>query len=341
MEVEKYLSLLLATIMILIPLGVMADSDIEDYKVTISEEVKEEARYIKYEGEVVEVIVTENEEEKGYSILVKDNKEDPQNGLVAHLNDDVIILNDKTMEFVFKDSFKEKMKVSIYYGQNTPMMMSLPGQLTPDIIIINEKEERGFVHVGNFNENLVSMDNMLALNITEDTLIVDVDGNKVDKEDLEDKNLIVFYTISTRSIPAQTTPEKVILVDKEEIENEEIEKKISVLDKISINKKEMDLNKPLYSKDGFIMFPIRQVAEELGYEVKWNNAEKSVELTKGPQWTKITIGQDNYNFAKMIVKLGTPASINDSSTYVPLNFLREILQAQVQVNDDGILEIVQ
>lgn len=345
MKVKKYLALSLAAFMTLASLGVMADSDVEDVQVPISEEVKEETTYFKYEGEVVEVNITENEEEKRYSILVKDDKEDPQNGLVLHLNDDVVMLNDKTMEFVSKDSFKKGMKVSAYYGENTPMMLSIPGQLIPDVIIINKNEEVGFVHVSNFNKDLVSMDNSLALNISEDTVMVDVDGNEVEKEDLENNDLIVFYSISTKSIPAQTTPEKVILMDKVEAEDveedEEIEENVLVLDKMTINNKEIKLDKPLYKKDGVTMFPIRQVVEELGYEVKWDNNDWSVELTKGVQWTKFAIGEDNYNFAKMIVKLGIAPEINDSSTYVPLSFLEEILQAEVEVNDYGMVEVVQ
>lgn len=341
-KTKKYIVLSIATCITLSPLAARANT-LEDIKVIpISapidkvEEIKDmmDRGYIKYEGKITEI-----NNGKYLSILVKDNESDPYNGMVFHISEDLIILSDKTKDFIDKDAFKKGMTITAYYGENTPMAMSLPPQLTPVAIVVNESEEPSFVHVSKFDKELISSDNFLKLNLSEDTVIIDKNGDKVSKEDITDKDLIVFYGASTRSIPAQTTPEKIIVIEKEEVE---VEPEITVLDKIIINEKEISLNKSLYkNNEGVIMVPLRQIAESLGYEVKWNNETRTAELVKGAQWTAVTIGEDNYNFAKMLIKLGTAPEIKDSSTYVPFNFLEEVMRVGVEIGDMGIIEIGQ
>lgn len=343
-ETKKYIALSLAACITLSPIVVKANDNIDGKEIIpisapidkvdqIEEKVMED--YIKYEGKIVEV----NNNGNNLSILVKDNENDPYNGMVFHINEEVILLNDKTKEFITSDSLKKGMNVSGYYSKDTIMALSMPPQLSPDAIIVRESEEPVFIHVSGFSEELISSDNQLKLLPSEDTIIVDKNGNKVEKEDIKNKDLIVFYTTSTRSIPAQTTPEKIIVLEKEEIK---AEPEITVLDKIIINEKEVTLNKPLYkNEEGVMMLPLRQIAEALGYEVKWNNETRTAELTKGPQWTAVTIGKDNYNFAKMLIKLGTAPEIKDSSTYVPFSFLEEVLRVGVEITEKGMIEIGQ
>ena len=53
----------------------------------------------------------------------------------------------------------------------------------------------------------------LKLNVSEETDISSVSGKDVTVADLPGQNLLVFYAITTRSIPAQTPPTKVIVLD--------------------------------------------------------------------------------------------------------------------------------
>lgn len=89
------------------------------------------------------------------------------------------------------------------------------------------------------------------------------------------------------------------------------------------------------------MIPLRQIAEAIEYEVKWNNKLRSVELTKGAKWTSLTIGQDNYNFAKMTVKLGAAPELTEGTTFVPLTFLEEVLRVDVDITEEGIINILE
>lgn len=341
-KTNKYIVLSLATCITLSPLVVRANNNPEGKEiipisapVDVMDEVKM-PDYIKYEGKIVEV----NNKEKHMSILVKDDENEPYNGMLFHLNEDVILLNDKTKDFINKESLKKGMSVTAYYYKDTVMAMSMPPQLSPDVIVVRESEEPTSILVSGFNKELISSDGGWNISPSEYTIIVDKNGNIVKKENIGDKDLIVFYTIVRESYPAQTTPEKIIVMKKEE--EVKVESEVNVFDRIIIDDEEIILNKPLYKNDrGIMMVPLRQISETLGYEVKWNNQTKTAELVKGPQWTAVTIGKDNYNFAKMLIRLGTAPEIKDSTTYVPLSFLQEVLRVGVEVTEKGMIEIGQ
>lgn len=339
---KKIMVLSLATCLTLSPLMVSANNEKEVSEIApISAEVKNTEKkimidYTKYEGKITEI----NKKDDSISILVKDNEEEAQNGEVLHINEKVIILNDKTKEFMGMEELKDGMKITRYTHKDTPVAMSLPPQLIPDIIVVNESEDTGFINVSKFNEELVNIDNTLKILISEETVIVDGSGEKVAKEDLKNRDLIVFYTTSTKSIPAQAKAEKIIAMDGKKVEEEVNE--IKVLDKIVINEKEISLDKSLYeNKNGVTMIPLRQISEALGYKVTWNNELRAAELTKGAQWSSVKVGEDNYNFAKMIVKLGVAPEVRDSVTFVPLTFLEEVLKINVSITEKGIVNIAE
>lgn len=55
----------------------------------------------------------------------------------------------------------------------------------------------------------------LAIHISDETVIVDTYGEKVSKDELAGKDLVVFYGPTTFSIPGQTTPEKIIVLNND------------------------------------------------------------------------------------------------------------------------------
>jgi len=68
------------------------------------------------------------------------------------------------------------------------------------------------VFVGRFNERLVSLDNQLQLLNMRDAEVLTIDGEPYGG-DLAGHTLAVVYGPSTRSIPAQTTPLRVTVLD--------------------------------------------------------------------------------------------------------------------------------
>ena len=108
-----------------------------------------------------------------------------------------------------------------------------------------------------------------------------------------------------------------------------------------VDKNEIILSNELFQlEDGTKMIPLREVAESLGFEVTWNGETKSIDLLKGTNWSTLTIGRNNYNFAKMLIRLESAPIIVEAKTYVPASFAEEVLQADVIHQEDGTIKII-
>lgn len=338
MKGKRTLALGLAGLIAFTPMASSAADDIiltNENKEVIAEKL-ESLKYMEYAGEITDIV--KDEEKDSLSILVEGMDKNRQEKIVFHIGEDMTLVDEKTKDLIERDDLKEGREVSVFYKENTPMTMSIPAQISPDALLVRDSNQVGSVKVANFNSQLVDPDNELKLNVSDETDIVDNDGEKASKDKLADKDLMVFYTATTRSIPAQTSPEKIIILDDMDLE-EEVEESLTRMDKIIINGESLDLDNEIYkSADGHHMIGLRQVGEALGYEVSWNNEERSAELMKGAQWTKVTIGSKDYNFAKMLVRLDKAPEIKDSRTYVPVEFLEEVLRVDLDVNN-GVLEV--
>nr|P43131.1 RecName: Full=Protease inhibitor; AltName: Full=BBRPI; Contains: RecName: Full=Serine protease inhibitor; Contains: RecName: Full=Serine protease inhibitor C; Contains: RecName: Full=Serine protease inhibitor B; Contains: RecName: Full=Serine protease inhibitor A; Flags: Precursor [Brevibacillus choshinensis]pir/A43939/ proteinase inhibitor BbrPI - Bacillus brevis [Brevibacillus brevis]BAA01538.1 protease inhibitor precursor [Brevibacillus brevis] len=85
-----------------------------------------------------------------------------------------------------------------------------------------------------------------------------------------------------------------------------------------------------------VLVPLRDVAESLGFQVKWNAETKAAEVNKGAIFSYAKVGEDRYPFAKMYKTLGAEPRLLNGNTYVPVAFVDEILQAEVNVTDDAV-----
>ncbi|MFD0713921.1 copper amine oxidase N-terminal domain-containing protein [Paenibacillus sp. GCM10027626] len=79
-----------------------------------------------------------------------------------------------------------------------------------------------------------------------------------------------------------------------------------------------------------VMLPLRALGAALGYEVKWQSANQSVELASGAQWTSVTLGKDQYSFAKKAIKLGIAPESRNGKIYVPETFAEQVLLAEIE-----------
>ncbi|MFA7533908.1 MAG: copper amine oxidase N-terminal domain-containing protein [Tissierellaceae bacterium] len=335
---KKYLSLSLAAVVALSPVASRAvDTSNELNVVPISAPAEEIQMpdYIEYKGKIVEI----NEKEGYISILVKEDENEPYSGMVFFVSEKTVLLDDETRDFITIDKLEKGITITGYYSKDTIMLMSMPPQLAPDVLVVNSSEEIRGVMVSRFDDDLLSGDGGLRLNISEKTVIVDTKGDELDKDDIKDKDLIVFYTIVQLSYPGQTSPEKIIVLDEKDAF---VATEIKVLDKINIGDEEFVLSKEMYeNEEGILMLPLRQIGEALGYEVTWNDKARSVELLKGSHWTLVTIGKDSYNFARMHIELGTAPELKNSTTYVPYDFLQEVLRVEVEITENGTIKVLE
>lgn len=112
-----------------------------------------------------------------------------------------------------KAELKKGDNVMAHIYANKPAPAIYPPQYSPEVVIV-ETEEIGFAAVGTFDKELLDTNLSLKLNVSEETELSSLSGKEVTIADVAEQNLLVFYTITTRSIPAQTPPSKVVVLDQ-------------------------------------------------------------------------------------------------------------------------------
>ncbi|WP_432360000.1 stalk domain-containing protein [Sporosarcina sp. UB5] len=280
------------------------------------EEVKDASDFMRATGVITNIEKWDND------LMVTVENED---GLITNfrIQEETLLFNSGTTDEMKPANLKKGMKVEAYYDKNKPMILIYPAQITPELFIVIDEENFGSVKVGKFDEDFLSLDKELKLNIGEETPLVNEQGEKIEKADLKGKELVVFYSITTKSLPPQTPPTKIIALDPltDEGPGEEaphIPK--SVLDMIENDH---------YVKDGVKMIPLRKVAEELGYYVLSQPKTNGALLTKGNVSFTITRGEKMYGFNKSLQQFeAVPELIGGNKTYVSEDFLELLLEIQ-------------
>lgn len=89
-----------------------------------------------------------------------------------------------------------------------------------------------------------------------------------------------------------------------------------------------------YIKNSRTYVPIRFIAEELGFDVKWDAKTKKVTMTDGESTVELTIGSKTMLVNGKKVKLDAPAEIKDQRTFVPLRAIAEAFGKKVEYSND-------
>lgn len=89
-----------------------------------------------------------------------------------------------------------------------------------------------------------------------------------------------------------------------------------------------------YIKNNRTYVPIRFIAEELGYDVKWDGANRKVTMTNDGTTVELTIGSNKMMVNGKTVLLDAPAEIRDDRTFVPLRAIAEAFGEKVDYSND-------
>ena len=101
------------------------------------------------------------------------------------------------------------MRIIAYYDTSLPVPLIYPPQYQAQLIAVLRPGEQGYL--GYFNRDLVSANQTLKLNIAPSTTISTVNGQAFDCP-VAGHTLFVYYSNTTRSIPPQTTPRKIVIL---------------------------------------------------------------------------------------------------------------------------------
>ena len=116
----------------------------------------------------------------------------------------VIVSGDTTV--IDNVRLRAGLRVAVFYDANLPVPAVYPPQYRAEIIISLRRGQQ--VVLGYFDENLTSEDNSLQLNVGPMTNVVTLNGQPYTCSP-EGTELLVYYTNTTFSIPAMTTPQKI------------------------------------------------------------------------------------------------------------------------------------
>lgn len=100
------------------------------------------------------------------------------------------------------------MRITGFYNANAPVPLIFPPQYQALIIVPTIGQEQ--VVIGYFNENLVCSDPSLKLNLDTDTSVVTPNGQRYHCNP-GGNTLLVYYRTTTKSLPPQTSPRKIIV----------------------------------------------------------------------------------------------------------------------------------
>lgn len=211
----------------------------------------------------------------------------------------VFVISENT--YVVDKDLKVGDKVEGFYDSTRPMIAIYPPQYT--IEVLKKQTNEGNTFVGVFNKDYVDTNNSLKLNIDKSVQIVDLD-NKTYRGSLIDKKLAVFYTVSTRSIPAQTTPIKIVLLESTE--------KSVFINGVEVGKS--------YIKNDSVMLPLRAVMENMGYVVDWVGSTMSININGTHSISINSLKCVNPNLVDIVLN-ENPEIIN-GSTYISIDYFK-------------------
>ena len=232
-------------------------------------------------------------------------------------------LTEKTPLFTISGEEATELKA----GDNVTVFTSSP-LMTKDIktaeaiVILSEENTTTAVTLDYFTNTEVGL---LSSN---GELILNIEDEKI--SEYNEKNLLVFYDFATMSIPAQTNPVKVVVLEEsEKMQNVEIS--FCIGDSIlSINGNKVDVEAPYIAGEGVTLVPLRVISEAFGAEVNWDGETKTVTISHNDN--NISVQIDN-NTAHVNGENKTleeaPELTENGITMLPLRFISEELGATV------------
>lgn len=274
-----------------------------------------ESQYMTMSGKIESIEKGNN----GYLISV--TNEDI--GVKFTAEETAFIVNSKDGSFMTFDQLQKDMDITGIILKNGPMTLSLPPMTKAVGFVVGTEN---FVTTGYFDEEWTSQDAqpMLQLNVSEETKIVDSKGSKqvFTADDVKEQDCMVVYGATTRSIPAQTTPVFVMILEKVEFAEEPTVEPVEetlVPQEEAVTVEELPETKVETQEPEqklVELVPLREFAEKKGFTVTWTANDKPVLLQKDDVTIEITLGKAEYKKGNEQLKSEKTAELKNSKIYV-------------------------
>lgn len=90
---------------------------------------------------------------------------------------------------------------------------------------------------------------------------------------------------------------------------------------------------PFIEKDRTLV-PIRVISENLGYEVGWDNKTRKVTVKNKDKTIELVVGKKDVKIDDKVSTIDVPPMIKSERTFVPLRFISESFDNDVDWNND-------
>lgn len=219
----------------------------------------------------------------------------------------------KTGEFVEDYKFKKGEKIQYFYRADTPMMLSIPARMKPDVIGVNVDGAEFSMDVDYFDKAGRGIANRLDLNLGEEIKAKNFAGEDV--KDFLPNEILALYTIATRSIPPIAAPEKIAILKEGKIQDQMTDenKDAKENDKLKVYEKTTDT------------YYLRKALEGLGAEVNWIRDTKTTEITKADKKVVINNDMKEMRIDDMVIDM-TDFKIENKISYISKDDLVKILE---------------
>jgi hypothetical protein len=284
----------------------------EEQPQVISAKVEDATNYMNFTGVIKEI-------EKGNNEIRVTLENKDEMIMILRITDESLLFNSGTTKSIKKTDLKKGATVEAYYDKNKPMILIYPAQVTPEIVILKDKDVFGEVKIAKFDKDYLSLDGELKLNLSKDTILLNQQGKEIKEKGLQGKELAVFYHATTRSLPPQTSPSKVIALDY-------VTEGLPEPETPDISKVQEIIKNDHYMKNGVKMIPLRKVAEHLGYHVLSQPKVNGALLTLENSSFTIKRGDKMYGYNKSIQSFEISPELKGMKTYVSEDFLDLLIQ---------------
>ncbi|MBE6012747.1 MAG: copper amine oxidase N-terminal domain-containing protein [Lachnospiraceae bacterium] len=269
-----------------------------------------QSRYVENRGTIREI----TDEEGNRQVVLSKSGTEAEELILFNISDETLVYDISTQEVTEFSKLNKDSEIIVFSRSDAPVGTSLPPLMSSyAIFAVGPEETAKSVAVDFFDEKGLSAGNTLKLNVSQATKIFDLEGNTLTAEDIKNKNLIVFYDATTKSLPPQTSPSKIIVLNDDKVETPEennISEIISALDENDI--KEID---------GVRYIALANVARKAGFDVEWKDESKTVSILKDKMTVyTITIGNKEYGYYKALRNLENAPRIIESRTFIESSF---------------------